>query len=119
MNDRFEIHVDTSNLPSDKKECYIMYKSGISEDYPKATSNCVKIKINAEFIHEFHSYQEFEETAFMYIKDPPPGIYSCTRLLLWVDKNENACSYGMDFIHARDNNLFPIKLYRLIKSREL
>jgi hypothetical protein len=74
----------------------------------------MKIEINAELIYEFHSFSDWVNKASTHI-----GGFPRSETIICVDKNGNSCSIGKDFMHARDNDLFPVKAYRLIRNTEL
>jgi hypothetical protein len=73
----------------------------------------MKIKINAELIFEFYSFASWLNNASRYIADFPRE-----EIIFCIDKNGNSCNIGEDFTHARDNDLFPVKAYRLIRNTE-
>jgi hypothetical protein len=74
----------------------------------------MKIEINAELIYEFRSFQNWVDKARSRI-----GVFSRSEIIICIDKNGNSCNIGEDFMHARDNDLFPVKAYRLIRNTEL
>lgn len=72
-----------------------------------------KIEINAEFIVELKSMNEW-------ISKIPRCLPSLPRSekLLFVDKEGNALTIGEDFSNADIASLYPVKVYRLIRTTE-
>lgn len=73
----------------------------------------VEIKINAEFVCEFISFSSWVNKAKSALSE-----YGRYQQVVCIDTEGNICFIGEDFMHARDNNLFPVKAYRLIRSVE-
>jgi len=72
-----------------------------------------KININAELICEFSNFNSWVNHASSWLgRLPKYTQYIC------VDTNGNICDIGEDFMKARDNNRFPVKAYRLVRSVE-
>lgn len=72
-----------------------------------------KINVNAEFIFEFASFQSWVNKAKRTI-----GGFGRYQQIVCIDKNGNLCFIGEDFMIARDNDLFPVRAYRLIRTNE-
>lgn len=71
------------------------------------------IEINAEYIATFTSFQDWVNRAARVLKST--GKY---QQLVCVDGMSNVCLIGEDFMIARDNGHFPVKVYRLCRSVE-
>jgi hypothetical protein len=73
----------------------------------------VNIQVNAEYLCTFTSFDNWVNKASSWI-----GGFPRNEKIICVDKNGNTLPDGKDFMHARDNDLFPVKGYRLIRSSE-
>ncbi len=73
------------------------------------------ISLKAELICEFKSFSQWVNTARSRLGN---GKFSPTEKIICIDINNNTCNSGKEMMYARDNNLFPVKAYRLIKSGE-
>lgn len=73
----------------------------------------MNITIKAELICEFDTFQQWVNKASSRL-----GGFSGEEKIICVDKNGEACSSGRQFMYARDNGLFPVKAYRLIKNTD-
>lgn len=71
------------------------------------------ITIKAEKICEFGSFQTWVNKAPSRL-----GGFPKDEKIICVDKNGNACNIGSQFMYARDNDLFPVTAYRLVKNDE-
>ena len=72
-----------------------------------------KITLEAEEITTFHTFQEWVNKASSRI-----GGFRREQRIICFDVNGNALTIGEDFMYARDNNLFPVKAYRLVRTSE-
>jgi hypothetical protein len=72
-----------------------------------------KITLEAEHITTFHSFDEWVNKASSRI-----GGFSREQKIICIDINGNTLTNGGDFMLARDNNLFPVKAYRLVRTSE-
>lgn len=72
-----------------------------------------KITLEAEEITTFHTFQEWVNKASSRI-----GGFRKEQKIICFDVNGNTLTIGEDFMYARDNNLFPVKAYRLIRTSE-
>ena len=71
------------------------------------------ITIQADEIAVFGNFQRWVDKASSQI-----GGFPKNQKIICIDKNGNVCTDGKDFMFARDNDLFPVKAYRLIRSSE-
>lgn len=86
-------------------------KCSIDLLYPDKNSS---ITIKAEFICEFETFMKWVNNASYYL-----GEYKKRDdTIICIDKNGHSCFIGKQFMHARDNDLFPVKAYRLIKNTD-
>lgn len=72
-----------------------------------------KITLEAEEITTFHTFQQWVDKASSRI-----GGFSREQRIICIDKEGNTLTIGADFMYARDNNLFPVKAYRLVRTSE-
>jgi len=72
-----------------------------------------KITLEAEEITTFHTFQEWVNKASSRI-----GGFARNQTIVCIDVNGNTLTIGEDFMLARDNNLFPVKAYRLVRTSE-
>ncbi len=69
------------------------------------------LTIKGELLFEFNSFSQWVNKASSWFKPYKYGFsYVC------LDKNNNVCHIGEDFMNARDNNLFPVKVYVLQRA---
>lgn len=73
----------------------------------------MKVEINAEFLTTFDTFNEWVNKASSRIGGYPPSD-----IIICLDKNGGACNIGKDFMFAKDNELFPVTAYRLIRNTE-
>lgn len=71
------------------------------------------IKIIAEEVTTFLDFQEWVNKATSRI-----GGFRKEQKIICVDIKGNTLTIGEDFMYARDNNLFPVKAYRLVRTIE-
>lgn len=71
------------------------------------------IEIFADEVTTFSNFQEWVNKATSRLCG-----FRREQIVICLDKLGNVCTIGEDFIYARDNNLFPIKVYRLIRTSE-
>lgn len=65
------------------------------------------IRINGTQIAEFHSYSEWD-------KDSAASLSSFRyNEIVAIDANNNVCQIGLDYMAARKENAFPVKVYQL------
>lgn len=81
-------------------------------DAIKLADDSELISIRAEFVCEFTTFYSWVNHASIWLR----GIDK--ERLLCIDKVGNQCYIGAQFIHARDNNLFPVKVYQLIQNTD-
>lgn len=74
------------------------------------------ITINAEFLFEFTSKIHWINTAQETFLQQ--GLTNAEKTIC-IDKNGDACNIGLDFSYADKLDLFPIKVYRLIRTSEV
>jgi hypothetical protein len=70
------------------------------------------IDVKVEFLFEFTSFDKWVNKGQSWFKP-----YNRDKVIC-IDKNGNCCNIGEDFMAARDNDLFPVKAYRLIRTIE-
>jgi hypothetical protein len=78
------------------------------------TSDTVEITIKVEELCVFRTFQSWVNHASSWIG----GYCSRQDTVICIDKNGYSCHTGKQFMFARDNDLFPITAYRLIKNTE-
>lgn len=71
------------------------------------------LQIEAELIYEFTSFTNWVNNASSRI-----GGFPGWEQIICIAKNGKACTGGEDMMYARDNDLFPVKAYRLIRTIE-
>lgn len=71
------------------------------------------ISVKAEHIYTFNSFSEWVNKASSRL-----GGFGKSQKIICVDTEGNYCHQGEDFMIARDNNLFPVKAYRLVRTNE-
>lgn len=69
--------------------------------------------IKYEKLCDFTSFLQWVNKASSWI-----GGHGNLETIICLDKNGNACPTGKQFMYARDNDLFPVSAYRLIKNDE-
>ncbi|MDR1897986.1 MAG: hypothetical protein LBR10_14475 [Prevotellaceae bacterium] len=73
------------------------------------------VEIKAEKICKFENFNSWVNHASSWI-----GVYNKLHdTIICIDKNGNSCHIGKQFMFARDNDLFPVTAYRLIKNTEI
>jgi len=74
----------------------------------------MQITANAEKIGTFNTFRSWvNEASELFGRfRKSADQYIC------LDKNGNTCTIGKDFMAARDNNLFPVEVYRLVRTSE-
>ena len=72
------------------------------------------IEIQAELITTFHDKLEWINKAQSRI-----GRFRQDQKILCVDKNGNILTIGLDFMVAEENDLYPVKAYRCIRTIEI
>lgn len=73
----------------------------------------MNIELKAEYVCEFIDFNNWVNKASSWI-----GGYPRDQKVICIDINGNALTNGLDFMKARDNDLFPVKAYRLIRVSE-
>jgi len=73
-----------------------------------------ELKIRAELICEFNSFQEWVNKASSRLG----GYNKNYHVLLCLDKEGYACKMGADMQAAKDNDRFPVKAYFITRSFE-
>jgi len=74
-----------------------------------------KLSLDAEYVCTFISFSQWVNKASSWLrKYPSNGIQK----IVAIDKNGDYVHMGTDFMHARDNNLFPVEVYRLVRNTE-
>lgn len=71
------------------------------------------LTLKAEFLFEFKDFEQWVNKASSWFT--PYTRYDKT---VCLDINGRACTIGEDFMKARDENLFPVKAYRLTRTVE-
>ena len=75
----------------------------------EATKDIYYLGKKAEYLFEFHSFSRWVHLASSLF-----NIYKPKRAkTICLNKNKEVCKIGADFMHARDNDLFPIKVYAI------
>ncbi len=74
----------------------------------------IKITIEAEHIAVFKTFEEWVNKASSRL-----GGFAKDQRIICIDKNGNTLTGGTDFMSARDNNLFPVNGYRLVRTSEV
>jgi len=69
------------------------------------------VRINAEFICVFQTFQQWVNHAQSWI-----GGYTNRDKIVCVDQDNNVCNIGADFAMSRDLQKFPVLVYRLLPS---
>lgn len=77
------------------------------------TDKTVIVNLQAEYLCTFHSFSNWVNNASSWI-----GGYSKSEKLVCVDKYGNVLTCGTDFQHNKKHDLFPVQVYRLIRSSE-
>jgi len=72
-----------------------------------------EITVKAEFIFEFTSMREWVDNAAEWFR---PYKYKPT---ICLNKNSDVCYIVEDFTKSKNDDLFPIKVYRLIRSADV
>ena len=66
----------------------------------------------AEYLFQFEDFWHWVNKATILFRAyKPKGAKT-----ICLDKNNHDCKIGIDFMYARDNDLFPIKVYALNKN---
>ena len=73
-----------------------------------------EFKIKAVKVCTFHHFNQWVNHAQSWLG----GIRKYHKVIC-VDKNGNVLTIGLDFIVARDNDLFPVTAFRLIRTSEI
>jgi len=73
----------------------------------------MNIQIEAEYICEFTSFENWVNKASSRI-----GGFPGWEQIICIASNGRACTDGEDMMYARDNDLFPVKAYRLKRTIE-
>ncbi|MGN6491196.1 MAG: hypothetical protein ACTHLE_04310 [Agriterribacter sp.] len=73
----------------------------------------IMLSLCATYLFEFRSFSDWVNNANKRFKP-----YSLRYSTLCIDKNGKVCHDGKDMMHARDNNLFPVKVYSLKRSSD-
>ena len=71
------------------------------------------ITIQSVLLFQFDTFSSWVNHASSWFKPYRHLSYVC------LDKNNNVCHIGKDFMYSRDNNLFPVRVYKLIQSSEV
>lgn len=71
------------------------------------------VVINAEPLFEFDSFERWVNKASSWFRGKTK--YD---VIVCLDRNGNVCHTGEDFMKARDENLFPVKCFRLQRTIE-
>jgi hypothetical protein len=74
----------------------------------------IKVEIKVEKLCVFHTFSSWVNHASSWIG----GYSSRYEIVICIDKNGRLCHIGKQFMFARDNDLFPVTAYRLIKNTE-
>jgi hypothetical protein len=74
----------------------------------------VIIQANAEPVTTFHSFSDWVNKAFS-----RTAGFKRDEQLIWLDKNNNTLTIGKDFQVANDNDLFPVRVFRLIRTSQV
>jgi hypothetical protein len=69
-----------------------------------------KIEVNAEFLFELKSKQEWINKVPRIL----PDKIRAGETWAWVDKNGNVFECGSDFMEAETHSTYPCKVYRLV-----
>ncbi|MDR0829237.1 MAG: hypothetical protein LBN95_03885 [Prevotellaceae bacterium] len=76
--------------------------------------NITELTIKAEQICVFKTFDSWVNYASNWIGGYNPRY----NVIVCIDKNGYLCDIGKQFMFARDNKLFPVTAYRLIKNTE-
>lgn len=79
------------------------------EPPPPAPKGTEKITVNAEFLFELQSQEEW----ITKIPSILPRKIRVGESWIWVDANGNVFEKGLDFMEAEKNSSYPCKVYRL------
>jgi hypothetical protein len=71
-----------------------------------------EIVLLAEFVQEFTSFKQWVNKANRV------GRYGAQQQIICLDKNGGYVHQGSDFMYTDENDLFPVKCYRLIRNTE-
>ena len=74
----------------------------------------MKITIEADQITVFHDHLEWVNKAQSRLSG-----FRQDQKIICVDRNGNACTIGQDFRVAKENDLFPVTAYRLVRTSEI
>lgn len=69
--------------------------------------------VRAQEVCEFANFNSWVQNAKDWL-----GCFSQKERIVCFDSEGNALTCGEDFQYARDNNMFPIKAYRMIRNTE-
>lgn len=72
-----------------------------------------KIKVNGQLVGVFEDYNHLIAKYSSWLEGYPKN-----EKIICIDTSGNICNDGADFIFARNNELFPVEAYRLIRSSE-
>lgn len=72
-----------------------------------------QVSINADYIGEFASHSQWVTRAKRML-----GNFGRHQQVVCVDKTGSICFIGEDFRIAQENDLFPVKAYRLKRTNE-
>lgn len=72
----------------------------------------MEVKVNVKEITTFATFSEWVNKASSRL-----GGYRHDEVIC-LDKNNNVCLEGEDMMHARDNNMFPVKAYVVVRSSD-
>lgn len=75
--------------------------------------NLQPVSVSAEYICEFSSHSQWVNKAASWI-----GKFSKSQKIICVDADGFILHIGEDFRYARENDLFPVKCYRLLRVIE-
>lgn len=78
-----------------------------------SNENLIPISVSAEYICEFTSHSQWINKASSWI-----GRYAKSEKIICIDADGFSCNIGQDFRYADENNLFPLKCYRLLRVIE-
>jgi len=71
-----------------------------------------ELKVNGEFLFQFDNFTHWVNKASSKFRTYSHSGMVCVAF----DKNGKVCHIGEDFMNARDNDLFPIKVYSLERA---
>lgn len=78
----------------------------------------MQITINAVLLHTFETFGSWVSGAERVFAPYSKQMKIDSISIICIDANGSCCNIGKQWMYARDNGLFPVKVYRIVKSDE-